>query len=154
MNNNTVAFRAKLLGILLVTGIFLQLLGLAPGLEYISGSFPTYFHKTESIFLVLVLLISLVTVSFVTGQAQAIALIILGALMYYSGYKALISLSTIELMHARAIWASVAFLMTGALAWLVFGAFRRRILGWREMFFSLCLANIGFIYLRFAPLIN
>lgn len=141
--------RAKAILVVSVGAVVSQLIGLAPGLQYLSGAFPTYFHKTESIVLLLILITSLAFVSFASGRILTTALVILGALMFYSGYKGIATIESVDPLHVRAIWAGVSFIVTVALAWVVIGAFQGKILGWREMFFSLVLSNGGFLYLNF-----
>ena len=147
-----IANRAKVVSVIFVSAIILQVIGIVPGLEYISGSFPTHFHRVESVALVLGLFASLLVVSFSSGKSLLIALTILGSLMFYSGYKTIISVASLELSHARIIWFSVGLVMTGALAWIVFGAFRQKVVGWKSLFFSLLVADFGLIYLKLMSL--
>jgi hypothetical protein len=154
MNENSVQQRARTVLALFTAVVAVQLLGIAPGIEYISGAFPTYFHRAESAAITFSLFISLITVSFSSSYLRSIALTILGALMFYSCYKAVIGFSSSEAMHARAIWISVSLVMTAALGWVVFGAFRLGILRWRGLFLSLAFAYVGLIYLRLAAGLN
>lgn len=147
----TIGHRAKVVLGLLVIAVAIQLIGIAPGLEYISGAFPTYFHKTESAVLVLVLFVSLIIASLNSGRLQSAALTIIAALMFYSGYKVFMTINAATPLHARVIWIVVSVTMTAALAWIIIGASRLGKYGWQSLSLSLALAISGFVYLRLAP---
>jgi uncharacterized membrane-anchored protein len=136
---------------LLVLAIFAQLLGIAPGLEYVSGAFPTHFHEAESGVLVSGLLVCLILTSFVSGKLRAIALTLLGAFMFYAGYRAVTTMNSGVPIQARAIWVGVSALLTVMLAWIVVGAVRQRVISLSNVLLSFLLACVGAFYLRFIP---
>jgi hypothetical protein len=130
-----------------IVAIVVQLVGLVPGLEYMSGAFPTHFHRTESAILLFGLFSSLVMASFFYGRSRYAALVIIGALMFYSGYKAITTIIGVEPLHVRIVWTGVSFVMSGTLAWIVFGAYRLGVFDWRGLIVSFVIASIGIVYL-------
>lgn len=144
---NMLARRSRVLLAIFVAAIAVQLIGLAPSLEYMSGAFPTHFHRTESAILLFGLFISLMVASFFPGRSRYAALLAIGALMFYSANKAIMTITGVEPFYARVIWTSVSLVMSGTLAWIVFGAYRLGIIDWRGLTISFVTASIGCIYL-------
>ncbi len=144
---NMVSYRSRVLLAIFVIMIVVELVGFMPGLDYMAGSFPTYFHKIESVILIFALFFSLLSASFFHGRPRYVALVIIGALMFYSGYKAIMKISAYEPTNVPIIWTSVSFVMSGALAWIIFGAYRLGIFGWRELIISFVTACAGIFYL-------
>ena len=84
MNRLTSEKRAKAIILFLILLILAQIIGLAPGLIYLTGSFPTYFHKIESIALVTILFSSLLIVAFNKIFVRKKAILVIGALIFFS----------------------------------------------------------------------
>lgn len=140
--------RARIVLGIFVTAVFIQAVRVAPAMEYMLGAFPTHFHKVEWIILALLLFSSLTVVSFVSGRITLVALTILSALMFYSGFKAIVTISAELPVDARVIWISVSVSMAGLLAWVVSAAFRKSFFWWWGVLNSFLIAGLGVVYLQ------
>lgn len=144
---NTLVRRSRLSLAVFVAAIAVQLIGLAPGLEYMSGAFPTHFHRAESVILLCALFVSLTVVSFFDGLSRDAALVSIGALMFYSVNKAIMTITGAEPFYSRVIWTNVSLVMSGTLAWIVVGAYRLGIVDWRGLVISFTISSVGVVYL-------
>jgi hypothetical protein len=144
---NAVIYRSRVLLTVFIAMVVIQLADIYPGLMYISGAFPTHFHRIEAIILTFVLLISLIVTSFFYGRLQYIALIIIGALMFHSAYKVVLEINSVEPIHVRITWARVSFIMSVSLAWVIFGARRLGVFSWGGLAISFMIASAGVLWL-------
>lgn len=147
------SFRARVALAIFSAMVFAQLLGQFPGLEQLAGAFPTYFHKVESIVLVSTLFVSLFVGSFGPGKYTRVIHVVFGALAFYSLAKLVWTFRSDAPFEVRVIWACYRVFVVTVLMWLMLGAVKLRVYGWKEAFCSLALANIGFAYLVFVPVL-
>lgn len=153
MKIDTVAYRSRVVLVVFIIAIVVQVARIKPCLAYIASAFPTYLHRTEASILTLVLFTSLLITAFTKTSLRYIALVIIGALMFYVGYRALIKtivgvagLVTAP-VHLHILWTSSSYVMFIILAWVILGAYKQKIIGWRELAASLVLAGMGAFYL-------
>ena len=150
----TIQTRSRIALAFFVAMVMVQVIGVAPGLEYLVGAFPTYFHRAETFFIVIILFILLIGASFGPDRILIVTHIGIGALAFYSALQLLSTLDTDAPPGVLAIWWITRLAVTTVLGWTYIGAFWSNLLGWREAFYSLALANLGFIYLRLMPVLN
>ena len=135
--------------IALVSLVALQLFQILPGIEYIAGSFPTYFHRLESLIILCILFVSLMVIALSKGcnLYKVIALIWIGALMFYSGYHS-VTTFYFHSNSAAAKWALISAIMTLVLFWVIITAIQNRYYAWRDLFFSVLIMLFGLFYLN------
>ncbi|MBI4697311.1 MAG: hypothetical protein HY749_25165 [Gammaproteobacteria bacterium] len=148
MNVLVLRVRSRFALMIFTVFVITQLIGLAPGIEYLAGAFPTHFHRGESVAVFVSLFSSLVLASFGPEPVAKIAHTILGGLAFYSALQLLSTFGNDAPAQVKMIWGSVRLFVTAVLGWLLLTAFRSGKLGWREAFYSLGLANLGFVYLK------
>jgi len=150
----TVQTRSRIVLALFAAMVMAQLFGIAPGLEYLSGAFPTYFHRAESLIILITLFVLLTGSSFGAERILIVTHIGIGALAFYSAYQLLLTLGADAPPRVLAILWTTRLAVTAVMGWTYIGAFRGNLLGWRDAFYSLALANLGFIYLRLMPVFD
>lgn len=131
-----------------------QFVGIIPGLTFLLGAFPTYFHRVESTVIVIALFALLIGSSFGTKRVQIVTQIGIGTLAFYSVYQLIFTVDPAVPPRVLAIWCATRSVVVIVLSWVYIGAFREHLLGWREAFYSLALANVGFVYLSLASLFS
>ena len=146
--------RAKVVLVLFVFAIIAQVFSFAPTVVYIAGSFPTYFHRVESEIIIFTLFVCLAVVSLDYVRWRVTALTCIGAMMFYALLKLLVGFDPSAPIRVLAIWNVAGFVVVASLAWIVVGAFKIGRLTWRNMFFSLALANLAAAYLNVISRLN
>lgn len=137
------------IAILLVGGVIAEVAGLFPGLTYLTQSFPTHHHRIESAVIVVILLASLG--GLISDHAHTPKWSVSGAcsLMFLATAKIVVRIdsSSSTPIDVLAFWTFINLVVVGLLAWIVISAFLKDVIGWRDLFFSLVVANAAFAYL-------
>ena len=138
---------SRIVGSIFVSAVLSQIFGWFPGLVYITGSFPTASLKIESAIVIFILFSSLFILAIEIKRLYLLAIILVGALMFYGLLGIVNNIGINSPMDVKGFWITINLVVVTLLAWMVISAFRKKIISWRELFFSLAGSYLGVIYL-------
>lgn len=141
---------ARVVLIILVFAGLSEPAGVFQGLTYLTGAFPTYFHKTDSAIELICLVSSLSCLAIANSRFYRPAAILLGSLMFLSVFGLLRFLGPSFPLNVKIIWISVGAIVSCALGLVLWTAIDGGIMTWKQMFFSLALTNLVFCYFYIA----
>lgn len=138
---------AIIVSLFVVIAISLQIIGWLPSLNMIMMSFPVYPQKFESALILLLLLVSLLCLIFGSARFTRLAVVCVCCLLFFSCAGFVNKIWSDAPLHTQAFWITGNVFTTVMLAWLVFTAFKKNIVGWRDIFLSLTITNVAIVCL-------
>lgn len=147
MMSNLIQKEAKIVGAIFVSAVLFEIFGWFPGIVYITGAFPTASHKIESAVTFILLFSSLFILAFEIKRFYLLAIILVGGLMFYGLLGIVNHIRFNSPPEVKSLWITINVVVVALLAWIIISAFRKKIIGWRELFFSLTCSYLGVIYL-------
>lgn len=146
----TIKHSARVILLTLVVAIFAQLGGWFSGLVAITESFPTASHTCESGVIVVCLFSSLLALAFDFERISKIALIIIGALAFYSIAGLAVHIRSDSPLNVSMFWGLWNLVLAVMLGWVLVLGYAAKAINWRELFISMALSYTGLIYLGLA----